>query len=262
MVGLFRVERDHLGELHVPAHAYYGVHTARAMTNFAVTGEPIAAWPELVSALAAVKAAAAQANHALGVLPGAKADAIVAACTEIRNGLLHEHFVVDLIQGGAGTSTNMNANEVICNRALELLGYPRGEYRFLDPIEDVNRSQSTNDVYPTAVRLAAFASTTALLQSVAELRHRLAEKAAAFAGVVKLGRTQLQDAVPMSLGQELRGYASSIEDTERRLQAAAAGLLEIGPRARGRRRGERRRGALGGTIPAGAGPTPPCPAGT
>ena len=149
-----RSEHDLLGDRDVPAEAYWGIHSLRAKENFPITGTPISAYPHLIDALAAVKEAAARANEELGLLEPAKAAAIVEACREIRDGKLHEQFVVDVIQGGAGTSTNMNANEVVANRALELLGHARGDYRHLHPNEDVNLGQSTNDVYPTAVKVA------------------------------------------------------------------------------------------------------------
>ena len=139
----------------MPAAAYYGVHTLRAVENFPITGTPIAIYPDLIAALACIKQAAARANQELGLLDGERADAIVAACREIRDGRLHDQFVVDVIQGGAGTSTNMNANEVIANRALELLGHAKGDYQHLHPNDHVNLSQSTNDVYPTALKIAA-----------------------------------------------------------------------------------------------------------
>ena len=146
-------------------------------------------------ALASVKAAAAKANAELGLLPQAQCDAIVAACAEIRSGALHDQFVVDVIQGGAGTSTNMNANEVVCNRALELMGHQRGEYQYLHPNEQVNMAQSTNDVYPTAIRIATCFAIKGLLAAMAHLRDTFAAKAEEFSGLLKIGRTQLQDAV-------------------------------------------------------------------
>src|SRR3712207_3885767 len=149
MTNTYRLEHDLLGEREVPAGAYYGVHTLRAVENFPISGTPISTYPDLVVALAYVKQAATLANRDLGLLEQDLAAAIVKACEEIRSGRLHEQFVVDVIQGGAGTSTNMNANEVIANRALELLGQERGNYARLHPLDDVNRSQSTNDVYPT-----------------------------------------------------------------------------------------------------------------
>src|SRR5882672_8469695 len=149
-----RLEHDLLGDRAVPADAYYGVHTLRALENFAITGTAISIYPDLIAALACVKQAAAIANSELGLLDAERERAIRLACEEIREGKLHEEFVVDVIQGGAGTSTNMNANEVICNRALELLGNAKGEYQHLHPLDHVNLSQSTNDVYPTAIKLA------------------------------------------------------------------------------------------------------------
>src|SRR6185312_15283941 len=161
-----RTEHDLLGNLDVPADAYYGVHTARAVDNFPISGIRLAGQPIFIGALAAVKQAAAQANRDLGLLDAAKADAIIAAAREVRAGALHDQFVVDMIQGGAGTSTNMNANEVIANRALELLGHARGEYGFLHPLQDVNLAQSTNDVYPTAVRIALDGYVVRLLEAL------------------------------------------------------------------------------------------------
>ena len=152
----FRTEHDLLGDRDVPAHVYYGVHTLRALENFPITGSPISVYPELIKALACIKQAAAQANHELGLLDAARCDAIVGACAELLEGKLHDQFVVDVIQGGAGTSTNMNANEVIANRALELLGKKKGEYQYLHPNEQVNIGQSTNDVYPSALKVATW----------------------------------------------------------------------------------------------------------
>src|SRR3954463_1709248 len=188
-----RVEHDLLGERAVPADAYYGVHTLRALENFPITGIPISVYPALVNALACVKQAAAIANSELGLLDEKRAVAIRLACEEVREGKLHEQFVVDVIQGGAGTSTNMNANEVLCNRALELLGHARGEYDHLHPLDHVNLSQSTNDVYPTAIKLALNFGIRRLLVEMAALRQAFEMKAAEFAGVLKVGRTQLQD---------------------------------------------------------------------
>ena len=207
MAQLTRVEHDLLGDRAVPADAYYGIHTLRALENFPISGVAIAIYPELIRALACVKHAAALTNHALGLLGEDKASAIVRACEEIRGGQLLDQFVVDVIQGGAGTSTNMNANEVIANRALEHLGRARGDYRFLHPLDDVNMSQSTNDVYPTAVNLALNFAIQRLLDSMRYLRASFEAKAAEFSGLLKVGRTQLQDAVPMTLGQEFSTFA-------------------------------------------------------
>jgi aspartate ammonia-lyase len=223
----FRIEHDLLGERAVPTAALYGIHTLRAAENFPISGVAVGSFPDLVAALAVIKQAAALANCELGVLTPAKADAIAAACTELRDGALHEHFVVDMIQGGAGTSTNMNANEVVANRALELMGHARGDYGFLHPNEDVNLSQSTNDVYPSALRLALHASGSRLLETLGSLRAAYLERAGAFAGMLKMGRTQLQDAVPMTLGQEFAGYAAMLAGDERALRQALDGLLEI-----------------------------------
>src|SRR5438132_865196 len=180
----------------------------------------ISIYPDLVRALACVKQAAALANNALGLLPDDKAGAIARACEEIREGELLDQFLVDVVQGGAGTSTNMNANEVIANRALELLGHKRGEYRFLHPLDDVNMSQSTNDVYPTAIKLALHFGIERLVSAMAELRLAFEAKAREFSAVLKMGRTQLQDAVPMTLGQEFSTYAVMLGEDEQRLREA------------------------------------------
>ena len=222
-----RIEHDLLGDRAVPADAYYGIHTLRALENFRITGTAISIYPELVRALACVKQAAALANNALGLLPDEKADAIARACEEIREGGLLDQFLVDVIQGGAGTSTNMNANEVIANRALELLGRKRGEYQYLHPVEDVNMSQSTNDVYPTAVKVALHFAIGRLGAAMQELRRAFGAKALEFTDVLKMGRTQLQDAVPMTLGQEFTTYAVMLEEDEERLREAALLITEI-----------------------------------
>src|SRR6202048_3298683 len=165
-----RREHDLLGDRDVPAGAYYGVHTLRAIENFSISGTPISIYPDLIAALASIKLAAARSNQKLGLLDDARADAIVAAAEEMRAGNLHDEFVVDVIQGGAGASTNMNANEVIANRALELMGHDKGAYRFLHPNEHVNMSQSTNDVYPTALKLAAYSGIMRVVAARAVLR--------------------------------------------------------------------------------------------
>jgi aspartate ammonia-lyase len=222
-----RCEHDLLGDLEVPAATYWGIHTERALINFPITGIPISTYPALVGALASVKQAAAEANHDLGQLAPAKYSAIVTACEEIRGGRWHEQFVVDVVQGGAGTSTNMNANEVIANRALELLGFQRGEYEHLHPLDDVNLGQSTNDVYPTAVKVALIAQVETLAAELSHLRAAFAAKAVEFAAIVKMGRTQLQDAVPMTLGQEFGTYAVMIGEDELRLAEATRLIHEI-----------------------------------
>lgn len=222
-----RYEHDLLGDRPVPASAYYGVHTLRAVENFPITGTPISIYPDLINALACVKQAAALANNELGLLDKDRTDVIVRACEEIRAGKLHEEFVVDVIQGGAGTSTNMNANEVIANRGLEHLGRRRGEYQHLHPHEHVNMSQSTNDVYPTAVRVALHFAISRLVDAMSKLRNAFEIKAGEFAEVLKMGRTQLQDAVPMTLGQEFSTYAVMLGEDEERLKEAAMLIHEI-----------------------------------
>ena len=222
-----RTEHDLLGDREVPADAYYGVHTLRAVENFPITGTPISHYPDLVRALAEIKMAASRANHELGLLNAERADAIAAACREIRAGRLHDQFVVDVIQGGAGTSTNMNANEVIANRALEILGHGRGDYAQLHPNEHVNMSQSTNDVYPTALKLATYTGIFRLVEAMGHLRAAFQRKADEFRDILKMGRTQLQDAVPMTLGQEFSTYAVMLAEDEERLKEAALLIREI-----------------------------------
>jgi aspartate ammonia-lyase len=227
MTAPIRIEHDLLGDRQLPAAAYYGVHTLRALENFPISGTSISIYPDLVEALACVKHAAALANLELGLLDPAKAAAIARACEEIRGGALHEEFVVDVIQGGAGTSTNMNANEVIANRALEIMGRAKGEYGALHPLDDVNMGQSTNDVYPTAVKVALNFGIRRLLDAMRGLRADFEAKAAEFADALKMGRTQLQDAVPMTLGQEFSTYAVMLGEDEQRLAEAALLITEI-----------------------------------
>ena len=222
-----RLEHDLLGERAIPADAYWGIHTLRAVENFPISGRAIGLWPELVRALALVKHAAAQTNYELGLLDEAKARLIIAACREIASGALHDQFIVDQIQGGAGTSTNMNANEVIANRALELMGRRRGDYDVVHPNNHVNLSQSTNDVYPTAVKLALHASIAGLQHALVELAAAFKAKGGEFAGMLKMGRTQLQDAVPMTLGQEFAAFGHTILEDVDRLGEAQALIREI-----------------------------------
>ena len=222
-----RIEHDLLGEREVPAAAYWGIHTLRARENFPISGTTIGIFPDLVQSLALVKHAAALANRDLGELAPAQAQAIISACQEIAAGALHDEFVVDVIQGGAGTSTNMNANEVIANRALELLGKNKGDYAALHPIEHVNQSQSTNDVYPTALRLASILGIKKLIAQMALLRGAFEAKAFEFRDILKIGRTQLQDAVPMTLGQEFSTYAVMLGEDEARLAEALSLMREI-----------------------------------
>ena len=222
-----RTESDSLGTHQIPDEAYWGVHTARAVENFPITKRPISVYPELVRALVHVKQAAARANAELGVLDPGKAELIDTACAEIAGGALHEQFVVGVIQGGAGTSTNMNANEVIANRALELGGHAKGDYAFLHPIDDVNRSQSTNDVYPTAIKLAMMYSLSSMLDEMRALRDAFSAKGREFAHILKIGRTQLQDAVPLTLGQEFHGWATTMTEDLQRIGETLPLLSEI-----------------------------------
>jgi aspartate ammonia-lyase len=227
MTEAFRTEHDFLGEKQIPATVYWGVHTARAVENFPISGTPVAAMPDLIRAFGHVKKAAARANVELGALDAKLLAPIAAACDRLVAGEHHDQFVVDVIQGGAGTSTNMNANEVIANLALEAMGHEKGRYDVLHPNDDVNASQSTNDVYPTAVRLALWSGIDRLLQSMAVLRRGFEAKAEEFKGVLKVGRTQLQDAVPMTLGQEFSTYAVMLEEDEARLREARALIQEV-----------------------------------
>ncbi|MDQ1550270.1 MAG: aspartate ammonia-lyase [Microbacteriaceae bacterium] len=225
--GPMRTESDSLGSMQIPADAYWGIHTARALENFPITRRPISVYPDLIEALARVKQAAARANKELGVLDADKAELIDRVCEEIVGGQLHDQFLVGVIQGGAGTSTNMNTNEVIANRGLEILGLPFGDYEHLHPIDDVNRSQSTNDVYPTAIKLAMVFGIKRLLAEHTLLTEAFARKGAEFAGILKVGRTQLQDAVPMTLGQEFTGFAHTLIEDFDRLSEVIPWLNEI-----------------------------------
>ena len=222
-----RSEHDLLGDRDVPDEVYYGVQTLRALENFAISGIPISHYPNIIQALAEVKMGAAQANHELELMDDDVTEAIVAACREIINGKYHSHFAVDMIQGGAGTSTNMNANEVIANRALELLGKQKGEYKYCHPNNHVNLSQSTNDAYPTALKIALIYSNQELIASLNELILSFREKGKEFAHVIKMGRTQLQDAVPMTLGQEFEAYACTLEEEILRLEENVKLFYEI-----------------------------------
>lgn len=225
--GKVRTEHDLLGDRDVPAEAYYGVQTLRARENFHITGVTLSNFPLFIRSLAEVKKAAALANASLNLLPADVCDAIGQACDEIAQGHWHDQFVVDMIQGGAGTSTNMNANEVIANRALELSGRSKGDYAFVHPNNHVNLSQSTNDAYPTAVRIAALHSVPLLIESLTELCRALGVKAQEFGDVIKMGRTQLQDAVPMTLGQEFEAFRITLEEDISRIQDASRLFLEV-----------------------------------
>jgi len=225
--GAMRIEIDSLGEHEVPADAYWGIHTARALENFPITRRAISNYPDLIRALARVKQAAARANKDLGVLSAAKADVIDQACEELFQGHLHDQFVLGAVQGGAGTSTNMCANEVIANRCLEIMGYGRGEYQHLHPIDDVNRSQSTNDVYPTAVKIGMVFGVRRLYAEHKLLAESFGAKGREFADILKVGRTQLQDAVPMTLGQEFRGFATTLVEDHERIEETIRFLCEV-----------------------------------
>jgi aspartate ammonia-lyase len=222
-----RTETDSLGSVEVPADAYWGVHTMRALENFPISKRPISVYPDLIRALASVKQAAARANREVGVLNADKAVWIDRACQRIIDGEFHDQFVVGVIQGGAGTSTNMNANEVITNVALEIAGYPKGRYDILHPIDDVNRSQSTNDTYPTALKISLAFSLHTLLAELELLRQSFGRKAEEFHEILKVGRTQLQDAVPMTLGQEFHGFATTLGEDHARLTETIWLLSEI-----------------------------------
>ncbi|MEL3906187.1 MAG: aspartate ammonia-lyase [Treponema sp.] len=222
-----RQEHDLLGYRDIPGEAYYGVQTLRCTENFNITGVPLSAYPDFIKGLAMVKQAAAQANYELGLLDKDMTEAIVTACQEIIGGKLHKEFPADMIQGGAGTSTNMNANEVIANRALELLGHKKGEYQFCHPNNHINLAQSTNDAYPTAAKIGIYLSTAGLIIELEALIASFRKKGAAFGGHIKMGRTQLQDAVPMTLGQEFESYAAALENEIPHIRYAAENLLEI-----------------------------------
>ncbi len=222
-----RVERDSLGELEIPSNAYWGIHTERAHRNFPISGISLGQYPELIRALAMVKKAAVRANCKLGVVTRERGSAIELACNDIIIGKLHDQFIVDMIQGGAGTSTNMNANEVIANCAIKSLGGELGEYARVSPYDDVNCSQSTNDAYPTAVRLSLILSHNELATAMENFATACENKAIEFADVVKLGRTQLQDAVPMTLGREFQAFATTIREDVDRLREVAGLFKEM-----------------------------------
>lgn len=225
--GRTRSEHDLLGDRDVPHEVYYGIQTLRATENFNISGLMLSMYPVMIEALATVKMAAAKANYDLNLLSEPVCEAIVQACGEIKNGKFHTHFVVDMIQGGAGTSTNMNANEVIANRALTILGYEKGNYKYCHPNNHVNLSQSTNDAYPTAVKIALINTNKKLVASIQELINALRQKGEDFSDVIKMGRTQLQDAVPMTLGQSFESYAVTLEEEVRNLLMSAKLFLEV-----------------------------------
>lgn len=222
-----RLEHDLLGERAVPDERYYGIQTLRALENYQISGIPISHYPAFIRSLAYIKQAAALANRQLGLLDETICRAIVQACEKILAGEFQNEFVVDVIQGGAGTSTNMNANEVIANVALEIAGHRKGEYQFIHPLNHVNMSQSTNDVYPTALRLTLSILLDDLMSAMRYLQDALALKGKEFADVIKMGRTQLQDAVPMTLGQEFEAYAIMVGEDIQRVREAQALIHEI-----------------------------------
>lgn len=222
---LFRIETDPLGEVRVPVEALYGVQTQRALENFRIS--PLRMHPALLTAYAEIKQAAAEANRATGSLARELAEAISRAAQELRNGQWREQFQLDVFQAGAGTSFNMNVNEVLANRALELLGHSRGEYEYLHPNDHVNQAQSTNDTMPTAMRIAAVRLSRQLVQALDELTAVCQDKAREFADVKKSGRTHLHDAVPMMLGDEFNAYAVILEQATERLRAARPALLQV-----------------------------------
>ncbi|MCC3156227.1 aspartate ammonia-lyase [Hymenobacter sp. 15J16-1T3B] len=232
-----RIEHDFLGERAIPADAYYGIQTLRALENFHITGIPLKAEPLFVQALAYVKKGAALANRDLGVLDATLAGHIAQACDRVATGELDNQFLTDMIQGGAGTSVNMNANEVIANVALELMGKPKGQYEFCHPNNHVNCSQSTNDAYPTAFRIALNNKLQSYRDALAELADAFAAKGEEFRNVLKMGRTQLQDAVPMSMGDEFKAFATNlreellrIDDSRRLISEINMGATAIGTR--------------------------------
>ncbi len=225
--GLTRSEHDLLGNRNVPKQALWGVHTLRAIENFAITGIRLDHFPPFIEALAIIKQSCATVNSDLGYLKPDIAEVIISACTEIRNGLWHGHFVVDVIQGGAGTSTNMNANEVIANRALEIAGHARADYQFIHPNNHVNMSQSTNDVYPSAIKIALLMMIGDFIKAVNLLANEFENKAHEFSQVIKMGRTQLQDAVPMTLGQEFKTWENTMRKSSERIVLALGNLHEL-----------------------------------
>lgn len=222
-----RVESDLLGSREIPAKALYGVQTLRGLENFPISKFHLNEYPLFINGLAITKMAAAQANHELGLLTDEQTNGIVVACQEILDGKHHEHFPVDMIQGGAGTTTNMNANEVIANRALEIMGHNRGEYQYCSPNDHVNCAQSTNDAYPTAIHIGLYYSHQNLLPHLQMLIDSFDKKGDEFADIIKMGRTQLEDAVPMTLGQTFHGFASILRDEIKHLNEAAADFLTV-----------------------------------
>lgn len=225
--GKTRVEKDLLGEKEIPADAYYGVQTARALENFQLSGVPINHYPGFVEAWAIVKLAAARANTEVGAMKPERLAAIEKACLAVLQGKYHDQFLVDWYQGGAGTSTNMNANEVLANVALELTGHQKGEYQFVEPHDDLNMSQSTNDSYPTAIKVAILLRNDKLIEELQRLVASFRSKGDAYLELVKMGRTEMQDAVPMTVGQEFNAFAASLESEIQGLREAEKSLYAV-----------------------------------
>ncbi len=222
-----RIEKDLLGSKEVPGDAYYGVQTARALENFRISGILINHYPKFIDALALVKLAAAEANTDVGAMKPERLAAIQKACNEVLAGKYRDQFLVDWYQGGAGTSTNMNANEVLANIGLEATGHKKGEYQFLEPHDDLNMSQSTNDSYPTAIKVAIVLQDEQLIKELQQLAQSFATKGDAYLEIVKMGRTEMQDAVPMTVGQEFHGYAAALESEIQSLEKAERSLYAI-----------------------------------
>lgn len=223
----YRIESDLLGELQVPANAYYGVQTQRAINNFNISGQRLFSYPEFIKALAYIKKGAAKTNYELGLLQDNLYQNIIKACDEVISGKYNPEFPIDMIQGGAGTSVNMNANEVIANITLELLGHKKGEYQYCSPNDHINLSQSTNDVYPTAIKMALYNMNITLVEKLKLIVEAFRQKGAEFQDVIKMGRTQLQDAVPMTMGQEFEAFAATLEEDIEKLNNNALLFVEV-----------------------------------
>src|SRR6187399_3215681 len=222
-----RTEKDLLGEKQIPNSAYYGVQTARALENFQVSGVKTNFYPDYVRAYAMVKMAAARANTEVGRMKKDRLDAIEKACQDVISGKYHDQFLTDMYQGGAGTSANMNANEVLANIALEMMGKKKGEYQFIEPHDDLNMGQSTNDVYPTAIHVALLLHNDKLVKEAKALSQAFHKKGDEFKNLVKMGRTEGQDAVPMTLGQEFHAFGSQLDDAIEVLRDAEAYLCQV-----------------------------------
>ena len=222
-----RTESDLLGSLEVPADHYYGVQTMRGYNSYDISGKRLYDFPNYIKAYGMVKKAAITANMRLGLVPEDKAKAVMQACDEVISGKWNSEFIVDMIQGGAGTSTNMNTNEVITNRALEIMGHKRGDYEFISPNDIVNKCQSTNDTYPSSAKLGMYLDHFAMVEQMQLLVNSFAKKAEEFKDVMKMGRTQLQDGVPMTLGQEFHAYASTLQEDVDLVKEAAKVFLTV-----------------------------------